>query len=207
MFYKIPVTPLSKWTIHTFAPFYSAPLSRHPREPLTPFHFAGESRVCHVFPPALICMHQVFPNILSPYATRAKRTESENTRYRERREIPLFCSMNLIFRRGSFLEQNPISLFSFSESCGSQEVRWKSRIEILKLIDSSIHPSLLFLIGKSSDLKIRSLGKMEKKFSGVYIVARGFLKDRNFPPDEQSPRRRKVWLTTQPRASINIISR
>lgn len=43
---------LSHTTLHTI--LHSVSLGRHPREPLTPFHFAGESRICHVFPLALI---------------------------------------------------------------------------------------------------------------------------------------------------------
>lgn len=67
---------LSKRAAHAFIPFCTISLNReppHPREPLTPFHFTGKSHVCHVFPFAFICMHRVFPNILSSYATLARR--------------------------------------------------------------------------------------------------------------------------------------
>jgi len=38
--------------------YFAPPRYRcHPREPLTPFHFTGKSRICHVFPPARAYMH------------------------------------------------------------------------------------------------------------------------------------------------------
>lgn len=83
---------------------YSVPLGRHPREPLTPFHFTGKSRICHVFPLALICMHRLFLNILSSYATSCQASESENMRYRR-----AHCSsVDLIFRRGFIREKSDL---------------------------------------------------------------------------------------------------
>lgn len=100
--------------------FYSVPLGWHPCEPLTPFHFTGKSRICHVFPLALICMHEVFLNILSPCATLSRLrvwAESENMRYRH-----VHCSsVDLIFRLG-FIREKSDFLMKFPTSGRSVDV-------------------------------------------------------------------------------------